>query len=481
MKKKAILISCLVFLFIVSTAFTQSITMMSPNGGENWQKETTHNITWNSSGVSGNVIIKLLKGGTMLGSIAWNVPNTGNYSWTINDIAGTPIQPGNDYTVLVRSFNDHSIQDESDADFTINSPSASCSINVITPTGGENWQKGTTHNVTWNSSGVTGNIIIKLMKGGTMLGSIAYNIANTGSYSWTINNIAGNPIAPGSDYKILVRSFDDHSIEDKSDSNFTISDQSACEINVFSPKATSNVYADHYFNIKWDPSKGPSYESVQITLYCVNCGPSGPVPHDYEKRMFQFIANPNNTGTYKWKVPKFLLNPGRPCPCYKIMVTFHHLPCYGYSEAFEVKEYSRIDVLRKRENFLSTHEGIKKYEFVRKIYLTFPTSGPRNSPWWTLNLEELIEKTKNNQKGKSQPFDIFLFKGGEMIRKLGSRGESGKIFWVVNINSNGIAKFKIGKVKSNRLINSGRSGYKLILKNTRTSQIIKEIPVSARN
>jgi len=119
MKRINILLSGLIFLFFMATGFSQNITVTNPNGGESWQKGSTYNITWSSSGVSGNIIIKLLKSGNMLGSVAWNIPNTGNYSWTINDIAGTPIQPGNNYTVLVRSFNDHSIQDESNTTFTI--------------------------------------------------------------------------------------------------------------------------------------------------------------------------------------------------------------------------------------------------------------------------------------------------------------------------------------------------------------------------
>jgi len=119
MKKQKLLFLILTFFITSLLVFSASIKVISPNGGENWQKGSTYNITWNSSGVSGNVIIKLLKGGTMLGSIAWNIPNTGNYSWAINKIRETSIQPGSDYRVLIRSFDDHSIEDESDSNFTI--------------------------------------------------------------------------------------------------------------------------------------------------------------------------------------------------------------------------------------------------------------------------------------------------------------------------------------------------------------------------
>jgi len=222
MKRTTILILNLVFLFFVSASlFSQSITVTNPNGGENWQKGTTHNITWNTGGVSGNIIIKLKKGGIMLGSIAYNIPNTGSYNWNINDIAGAPVQPGNDYRVLIRSFDDHSIQDQSNANFSITAEQSG-SIKVTSPNGDENWAMGSSQLIRWNSSGVSGNVIIKLIKGTSMLGSIAWNIPNTGSYSWKINSIGGALIQPGSNYKILVRSFEKHSIEDQSDSNFTI-------------------------------------------------------------------------------------------------------------------------------------------------------------------------------------------------------------------------------------------------------------------
>jgi len=252
MKKLSIVLISLIFLFFISVSlFSQNITVTSPNGGENWKIGSTHNITWNSSGVSGNIIIKLLKGGTMLGSIAWNIPNTGSYSWTINNIGGTPIQAGNDYKVLVRSFDNHSIEDQSNSNFSITSD-VTGSITVNTPNGGESWQIGSSHNITWNSTGVSGNVIIKLIKGTEMLGSIAWNVPNTGSYNWTINNIGGTPIQPGNNYKVLVRSFDDHSIEDRSDSNFVIKAGDSREsIKILKPTSMWSFNAGGKMRIEW--------------------------------------------------------------------------------------------------------------------------------------------------------------------------------------------------------------------------------------
>ena len=40
-----------------------TITVTSPNGGENWQAESTQNITWDSTSPSGEVLVSLLKNG----------------------------------------------------------------------------------------------------------------------------------------------------------------------------------------------------------------------------------------------------------------------------------------------------------------------------------------------------------------------------------------------------------------------------------
>ena len=50
-----------------------AITITSPNGGETWLKDSTHDITWTSSGNTGsNVRIELLKEVQLYGR--WLIP-----------------------------------------------------------------------------------------------------------------------------------------------------------------------------------------------------------------------------------------------------------------------------------------------------------------------------------------------------------------------------------------------------------------------
>ena len=69
---------------VVSTP-TYSLTVTSPNGGENWKVGSTQRITWSSNiGASATVSIDLMdsSGGRVVSSIA-NVSNTGSYRWSV--------------------------------------------------------------------------------------------------------------------------------------------------------------------------------------------------------------------------------------------------------------------------------------------------------------------------------------------------------------------------------------------------------------
>ncbi|MCP4217293.1 MAG: hypothetical protein GY765_21800 [bacterium] len=96
-------------------------------------------------------------------------------------------------------------------------------IVVTSPNGGENWTAGSTHSVSWTSSGVTGNVTIALYKGGSLDSSIATTPVSGGVYSWTIP--AGTTL--GTDYKVRIYN---GSVGDYSNGNFSIGDGSSSEI-----------------------------------------------------------------------------------------------------------------------------------------------------------------------------------------------------------------------------------------------------------
>ncbi|MFA5033140.1 MAG: Ser-Thr-rich GPI-anchored membrane family protein [bacterium] len=254
---------------------TTSITVSAPNGGESWLVGSAHNLTWTSSGITGNVNIALYKGGVLNSTIASDVANSGSYNWNVP----TGQTAGTDYKVRVTSVSAPTVYDESNANFSITVPSVG--ITVTAPNGGESWAVSTTNSVTWVSSGVTGNVNIDLYKGGVLNGAIASNISNSGTYSWAISGSQ----ATGTDYKVRVTSVSDTSVKDESNSNFSITKPNVV---VTSPNGGESWLAGSSHNVTWTSS-----------------GVSGNVNIDlYKSGVFSstLASGVSNSGTYSWAI-----------------------------------------------------------------------------------------------------------------------------------------------------------------------------------
>lgn len=96
-------------------------------------------------------------------------------------------------------------------------------IEVTAPNGGESWQAGTAHNITWNYHGDVGTLVrIQLYKAGNLYLEIATGVSmgssGTGSYSWTV------PIhtTVATDYQVRVSSVSAPSYADLSDATFSV-------------------------------------------------------------------------------------------------------------------------------------------------------------------------------------------------------------------------------------------------------------------
>jgi hypothetical protein len=99
-----------------------TITVMSPNGGETWQRGTNQTITWRFTGSPGSTVkIVLLKAGTEVGTIKDSTSigssGTGSYTWPMASTGTT----GTDFKVNVQSISLPTIKDTSNNSFTITS------------------------------------------------------------------------------------------------------------------------------------------------------------------------------------------------------------------------------------------------------------------------------------------------------------------------------------------------------------------------
>ena len=133
------------------------LAVTSPNGGEVWAQRDTRSITWSETGVTGQVAAFLNNNGVdtqWLGqanasdlAMAWTVPAS--------------LAPGSGYRIHLISADDNSIEDLSDATFTI-APAAVAPLTVTSPNGGEEWIQGGTHAITWTSNGLSGGVAVYL-------------------------------------------------------------------------------------------------------------------------------------------------------------------------------------------------------------------------------------------------------------------------------------------------------------------------------
>jgi hypothetical protein len=189
-----------------------SVTVTSPNGGETWAQGGTENITWTSDLLPGELVkISLIKpNGVFLKKIADNFSA---------DLGSHPVfipasLPERDYRIKIE-VKGLAAADASDSPFTVSSPS----ITLTSPIGGENWQAGTTRDITWHAILHPGDLIkiVLLKTNGKAILEIANNLDPTpGTFAWNIPSEL-----PARDYliKIKVKS---KAIADVSDSAFSL-------------------------------------------------------------------------------------------------------------------------------------------------------------------------------------------------------------------------------------------------------------------
>ncbi|MBI4929768.1 MAG: PKD domain-containing protein, partial [Bacteroidetes bacterium] len=106
-----------------------SITVTSPNGGENWVVCSTHNITWSANATSGNYDIDYSSNN----GVTWNVvianyaTVNGTYAWT------TPSTPTVQGLIRVKDSGNGALVDQSNAVFTISNLATPGVISGNTP------------------------------------------------------------------------------------------------------------------------------------------------------------------------------------------------------------------------------------------------------------------------------------------------------------------------------------------------------------
>lgn len=276
MKKFSIIF--LLFFSLQAAFAVTSVTVIAPNGGENWTIGCPNTIQWVTS-TPCPVKIELYKDGVFYMTICSQAAsNTNSYTWT----PPYSVLPAVTYKVKITTLNNIPGYDYSDNSFSINLGF----LTVLSPNGGEIWQYGSTHLIQWNYN-LCENVRIELWKGGQYYSLLSASAPCNGSFAWAITN----SIPAGNDYKIKIISVlatngSTNIVYDFSDADFTIGSNSQCII-VLTPNGGEFWIRGHTYNISWiDCNSAP----VRIELWKAG-------------NFFTLIANSYTGGPFSWTIP----------------------------------------------------------------------------------------------------------------------------------------------------------------------------------
>ncbi len=163
------------------TIYELTITVISPNGGEDWHVGATENITWTSTNVYNIKIDYTTNNGSSWIQIISSVPAiNGNYLWTIPNTISASCR------VRISDTSNPLYNDLSDNVFSI---IPYPSITVLSPNGGETFEGTTLHDIYFNSIAVDSIMIHYSSNGGSSWILFSLRLPATGIVSWTVPNL----------------------------------------------------------------------------------------------------------------------------------------------------------------------------------------------------------------------------------------------------------------------------------------------------
>jgi hypothetical protein len=161
--------------FEITGSTTPELTVTSPAEGEEWTAGTTQRITWTSSCTNGDVEIELYNR-IRLGRVP---VSDGSFEWDI--CPGV----GDSSSHRIRLCMPECAAEATSDHFRI-SGSATPTLTLTSPVGGETWAAGSPQEITWESTNLTGYLDIYVPNDGEYhSGYVAVPVAE-GSFTWPI-------------------------------------------------------------------------------------------------------------------------------------------------------------------------------------------------------------------------------------------------------------------------------------------------------
>ncbi len=206
-----------VFVVSANQPVSDTLSIITPNGGEVWEAGSTHQIVWTTdgSGIS-NVDLRYSLDQFVNDNhlISSGVENGGVFTWTTPSVDSASVR------VRVLDSLNTGIYDDSDQDFTITTTPLPMTptLTLISPNGGEVWEAGCQNDVDWSYSGTSLTYVDISYSTDDFLTetSIAESVPNSGTFTWTL------PLINSSNVRVKVKDAQNDAIFDVSDEYFSI-------------------------------------------------------------------------------------------------------------------------------------------------------------------------------------------------------------------------------------------------------------------
>jgi hypothetical protein len=232
------------------------------------------------------------------------------------------------------------------------------SLTVTSPNGGECWINGTSHDITWSSTGTIANVKIELStNGGSSYSPIVASTTNDGSYTWTVSGTAS------SQCRIRISDVSASTTNDVSDANFTICNQ----IGVTSPTAGAVYMVGATMSIAWNTSGLSGNVKIELST---NGGSSWPVT---------IAASTSDDGAYSWTVGSYAGTSN------KVRVThLTYTSDYGVSGTFTIMRQITVTAPNGGENWVGgTHAIVWQSSGLTSTNVKIDLSTNSGSTWPT--------------------------------------------------------------------------------------------------
>ncbi|MEI6697146.1 MAG: T9SS type A sorting domain-containing protein, partial [Bacteroidota bacterium] len=245
-----------------SFTISPSITLLQPNYGGVLQNGTSYSIKWTADGTSNFYDIDYSSnGGNTWNSIVYNYQSTtGIYTWTV------PSTLSSNCMVRVTDNVSACKTDKSDVVFTIST--ATPSITVLSPNGGESINSCSPYNISWTVNGTFQTYTIEYsINGGSSWNNIVSNYSTTnGLYAWNIPNINATNCL------VRVKDAANNALYDMSDASFNILQTISANITASGPTTfCTGSYVTLTSNSTSGNTWSPGGETTQ-SIHVINSG-----------------------------------------------------------------------------------------------------------------------------------------------------------------------------------------------------------------